>query len=366
MITSLQFTNFRNFDHLLLNDFKQINYISGHNGIGKTNILDGITRFMTSTGLKNQPTSACINMSAPQKGWGIHMKYHIESQDHYLSVGVPPHKKQRILQYYGEKISTADIYKMLPCLWLTPMIETLFLSDSMDIRRYFHHIVSLFFSQFLTSYQNYEKLCKERMRLLLKEDGHIDMTWVSVIEKQISEIAIECIIMRHDFMVLLKEHSATIDNNLSAYFAPFLLSFECQTSDIRSALEYQQLLQQNRITDQNAKRTLFGIHRVRWKIYHTQKNIDLSFCSTGEQKSVMAGLLFYMNHLFIHVKKQYPLLLLDDIFSHFDQKKIGFIQEYCQDLNNIIFLTGTEFHNISDSKTNHINLEEYTQEHLLF
>lgn len=341
-IQKLRLTNFRNIRHISLEEFTQINFISGDNGVGKTNILDAITRFVSPMGLKNQYAKHCVNVSYPDKGWGVGLRV-CREREYDLLTGISVHNGLRIITCDGEKITQEQAMQILPCLWLTPVGEKIFMEDATDIRGYFHTMIGLFFSDFIVHYNFYERACKQRLKILITEFSPDD-AWLSALETEIAHHAMILLGMRKAFLKQFYRYKMQHEEILSPHLPRFELTLECSTEKIECVQVYGQNLKSMRHEDKATKRTLFGLHRAKWGALHQDKNIDIRYCSVGEQKSVLLAMLLILNMAFMEMSDIAPVILLDDAFAHFDKKRIGFVHDYLRSLKNNIFLTGTEFH----------------------
>lgn len=365
-IKKLRLTHFRNAKHIMLDNFQRINYIMGENGAGKTNILDSLTRFVSASGLKNQYVRFCTNAHFPDKGWSVHIALEKQGAEHQMTTGLKPLGTHRIIQHFGEKITQKQATELMPCLWLTPVGEKIFLEEAADIRAYFHYMIGLFFSDFQEKYGLYERACKQRLRILMDEVTP-NMAWISALEGEIATMALEIMQMRRAFLERFERDKLQHDLVLSEGLPQYKLSFLCSASTITDIDHYMHVLAESRAQDRAARRTLFGPHRVKWIVKNLDKNIDISYCSTGEQKAVLMSILFVINQSLINVIHTEPLILLDDAYAHFDQNRAGFVNEYLQSLDNNIFLTGTDFHHYpsADSAQIHIHEEMMQGEEIL-
>lgn len=349
-VTKLRLSHFRNSSHVVLTDFDKKNYIHGSNGVGKTNLLDAISRFISQTGLKNQSAKYCTNMSYPDDGWGIDIHLKTETMPVQMRTGIPKAGKNKVITYYDKKISLSEAQSLMPCLWMTPVGETVFLSENALIRRYFNDILSIFYPNFYHHYNLYERATKQRLKLLIDEDVP-NTKWLYALEYEMAENALLLSKYYYDFLALIRKTQEEISSKIATYLPQFSLDYSWYETPIDTLKDYQDKLFEHRSLDKKSSRSLFGIHRLNWQVRHIAKNnIDIAYCSTGEQKAVLLFMLFVVNHAFIDLHKKAPLILLDDAYAHFDREKIDFLEEYLSEIPNQIFLTGTEFPFICDNQ----------------
>lgn len=364
-IENIRFTNFRNISHLRLDIASRITLIAGKNGLGKTNILDGLVRLNTSRGLKNQTSKECINVLNPHYGWGIGL---LLSDNNIIQYGRTPNHDKIIYNYNHSPILHEDLRKKIPILWLSPVGEKLFTEEHQFIRYYIDDLLSLCFPAFNHLKLNYDRALKQRLKLLL-EDG--DNCWITALELEVSQNAVQIIHLRQSFLEIFNHAYEAIIDDTHHGFPPFGLDIVCDSFNYQHIDQYQKQLKSMRPADKTSGRSLFGIHRCRIHVTHKQKNIDIYYCSTGEQKAILSHILFVMNFLLQKHNNVIPIMVFDDALAHYDESRIDFFYNYMQyQCHNQFFLTNTEFkpHINSYSDINLLNLEIYInpKEELLF
>ena len=86
-ITQLKLSNYRNHKFLQINPTKDIVMISGRNGSGKTNILESISVFDSSSGFRNSSLTELIrsDMVGPPELFGVNLN--VCSGEENLNIG---------------------------------------------------------------------------------------------------------------------------------------------------------------------------------------------------------------------------------------------------------------------------------------
>ncbi|NIA22873.1 MAG: hypothetical protein GWP03_01705 [Proteobacteria bacterium] len=75
-----------------------------------------------------------------------------------------------------------------------------------------------------------------------------------------------------------------------------------------------------RENDKLLKRTSFGVHTDDIRIFINGEN-SRYFASTGEKKSLVVAIRIAESDIFYKEKGEYPVMLLDDIFSELDERR---------------------------------------------
>ena len=88
------------------------------------------------------------------------------------------------------------------------------------------------------------------------------------------------------------------------------------------------------------------------------KNIEAKKCSTGEQKSLLMGIILSHLELVSNYKFRYPVLLLDEVLAHFDKIRRKSFFKQIQDIGSQIIMTGTDisvFEELEEIEIYHLN-----------
>jgi DNA replication and repair protein RecF len=106
--------------------------------------------------------------------------------------------------------------------------------------------------------------------------------------------------------------------------------------------DYRKALAQGRERDRAAGRTLEGPHRSDFMVRHRPKDMAAEYCSTGEQKALLVGIVLSHARLSAELSGMTPVLLLDEIAAHLDAGRRAALFNILEDLGGQCFMTGTE------------------------
>jgi len=108
---------------------------------------------------------------------------------------------------------------------------------------------------------------------------------------------------------------------------------------------YRKILADSRGSDARAGRTLRGPHRTDLIVHHKPSGMLAALCSTGEQKALLIGLVLAHGFVIKGVWNGYaPLLLLDEIAAHLDQRRRAAMFKAILTLGTQAWMTGTDEH----------------------
>src|SRR5258706_395750 len=104
--------------------------------------------------------------------------------------------------------------------------------------------------------------------------------------------------------------------------------------------------------DAAAGRTTDGPHLTDLAVIYEPKNISAADASTGEQKTLLIGLVLAHAGLIAEMTGSSPLLLLDEVVAHLDPARRGALYAALAALGAQVFMTGadpTAFADIANS-----------------
>ena len=103
------------------------------------------------------------------------------------------------------------------------------------------------------------------------------------------------------------------------------------------------MLADSRAQDAAAGRTLHGPHRSDLDVVHGPKGIAASYCSTGEQKALLVGIVLAHARVIRAAFEGYaPLLLLDEVSAHLDESRRNGLFDELVELGAQAWMTGTD------------------------
>lgn len=377
-VSKIKLFNFRNYDSYNISFSSKINVIYGSNGIGKTNILEAISLLSPGKGLRkvsladfknkqiNNTKKTLRNRLMSNLGeWFVYS----EIQDKYsamdkISTGaiLKNGRYSRILKINQKETRDQSLLNKYSSIsWLTPKMNNLFNDSASTRRKFLDRTVYGIDSYHTTRVGNYEKLVRERMKLLT-ENSNPDKNWLNILEKEISELGVSIATSRINTINYLNKALTMFDTDFPR--AAIELAGEVERLLLKSnnALEiesiYKKYLEENREKDKITQRTNFGTHKTDIIVMYLEKNMEASSCSTGEQKLLLISLILAKAKMYNFLNRPDNILLLDEVTSYLDESKRGKLFKELIDLDCQCFLTGTSRDAFNDlSNANFIELK---------
>ncbi len=350
-VRRLTVTNFRSYDRLSLEPRLPCIVLTGENGAGKTNLLEAVSLLMPGRGLRGVPMNE-LARHAGDGGWAVAARVAGRFGDVDLGTGLVADAQNgaRQVRVDGSPVrGSGALGDHVRILWLTPAMDRLFTGPAGDRRRFLDRLVSAFDPAHGTRVNAFEKVMRERNRLL--DRSNADPAWLDGLETQMAEYAVSIAAARRDAISALAGILA--ERRTQAPDSPFpwvALSFEGEIEallDGNAAVEvedqYRRILADSRSRDAAAGRTLRGPHRTDLLVVHGPKNMAAELCSTGEQKALLIAMVLAHARVIQGNFDGYPpVLLLDEIAAHLDEGRRRALFDELSGLGAQVWMTGTD------------------------
>ena len=347
-IKTLNITNFRNYNHLNIEFNKNTNIFVGKNAQGKTSILESIYVLAFTKSHRVQKDSSFIQNNAEYAK--INSLINLNDKNIELDIVVSKlGKKAKYNQIELDKLS--EYLGMLNIVMFAPEDLDLIKGNPKTRRKFIDLEIGQISKKYIYNLQNYRKVLKQRNDLLktMQKTQSKDYMLLDVITDQLVDYLEVIQRQRSQFIQEIEQIAQKHYQNLSA-------------SDDELKMIYQPSITTNTKEEYVSKysfdvitgTTNLGIHRD--EILFLINNYEAkSFGSQGEQRSfVLAIKLALIDFIYKH-KKEYPILLLDDVLSELDKSRqnnlLNYINEEIQ-----TFITTTEITEIDLNKINNYQI----------
>ena len=327
-ISQLELYNFKNHQNMEIKLDGKFVLILGENGSGKTNILEALSLLNASKGIKNSKNSEIItNFNKQNAEWAVKVNYFNQNVDYNVLVGCKfKHinaNGSKLIRVNNEELTKkTDILNLLKIVWLTPQMENLFLESPSIRRKFLDRMTYNFFSNHAEYLLKYEYFTQSRSKIL--SDIEWDNKWLEQIEMNIAELSLKIIDNRLECIEIINSFlkSLTI-----SYLKPTIsthgeIEEQLKISNPTKVYEYiLESLRKKRNIDSKSKRCGIGSHKSDLLVMDGEKSRVANLCSTGEQKSMIISMILGQSYAIYNKSKIAPILLLDEIFAHLDDKR---------------------------------------------
>ena len=341
-LQNLKISNYRNYDNLEVEFNDTLNLIYGNNGSGKSNLVEAIYLLALTKSFRTNNDSYLIKKNTDfsiVKGTILQneekTKYQIELSQAGKKVYIDSDKIAKISDYISK------IYIIL----FNPL-DTKVINDSPASRRRMLNIdISQINKEYLILLSNYNKVLKHRNAYLkqLYLNGNASSDYINILTEKLVNIGYKIYEIRKDFINQINEQITKIYQNI---FGSGTMKIKYKSSYSGKTIEkVLKDYQQNYRQEMNFGKTLNGVHHDDIVFMLDDNNIK-EYGSVGQQKNSIIS--FKLSELIIikKLKGEYPILILDDLFSELDNEKINNIIDM---LNREVqtFITTTNIESIN-------------------
>lgn len=338
VIKSLDIVNFRNYSKASISFDNCINIFIGNNGAGKTNILESIYFLAITKSHRTNLEKSMIkegNNFLKIRGVSDNNKYELLLNLKGKSVSINGKPVRKISEY----ISNFRVILFCPS-------DLELISGSPAVRRRYLNIeIGQLHKEYVKVLGEYNIILKNKNEYLksIRIDNY-DKVYLDVINKQLIEKSLLIYKYRFDFLKRLQEKMSVLYKNVKIQYINNIGISEYDEEKIRQMLlkKYNENINREIILGC----TQYGPNKDDYSILLNDKNIK-EYGSQGQQRLMVLNLKISELEIFKEVTKEYPILLLDDVFSELDlnsrKKIIKLIDNKTQ-----VFITSTDILNIDN------------------
>ena len=343
-LKNLKIQNFRNYDTLNIELNKNLNIIYGKNGQGKTNLLESIYVLAMTKSHRSYIDNNLIKVN--KKFFKINGNLYIDKIKTKLEIMYD--NKNKILKLDNNEIKKISNY-------ISKMNIIIFYPDDLNLikgspserRKFLNSEISQLSGEYLIILNDYYKLLKMRNDYL--KNNNIDLNYLDILTNYLIEKAIIIYKMRKKFIDKLNEKITSIYKNISNLDnlkINYKTSFNIKNYD-KIELKKQLKCEFNKIRKKEIKNkiTLIGPHRDDLEFLIDYQNLKI-YGSQGQQRMAILAIKIAEIEIIKKYKDNYPILLLDDVFSELDKIKKNNLLKYIEK-NIQTIITTTDLTNIS-------------------
>ncbi|MDX2072958.1 MAG: DNA replication/repair protein RecF [Alphaproteobacteria bacterium] len=347
-ISSLSLHHFRNYEAARLSVTPAPVVLFGHNGAGKTNLLEALSLLVPGRGLRRAKLGDLKQASCADP-WAVVAYANGLQGEVMIATGRDMENtsdiEKRALKIDGKPAkSQADLTRHMSMLWLTPQMEQIFLESTSEARKFLDRLVYSFAAEHATHVNAYEQAMRERNRLLAL--GNADSSWLSALENTMAEKAAAIAAAR---LSTVQHINHAVQGSTLSFPKPQLAVrglVEDALAEGKSALEaenhFRDALCGGRNRDAAAGRTLAGPHRSELLVTHRERGVLAHLCSTGEQKALILSIILAQSRAGSMWNGVVPVILLDEVVAHLDPaRRLELFAEIC-DSKAQVWMTGTD------------------------
>ncbi|MEZ4884634.1 MAG: DNA replication and repair protein RecF [Chitinophagales bacterium] len=315
-LKELHIANFKNYVHSKITFCEKLNLTVGHNGAGKTNLLDAIYYlcFCKSYFSSNE----LQNIRHDQDYFRLDGLFKIlqTEETETIVAKIATHRKKSISRNDIVYQKLSEHIGLLPLVFVAPDDLQLIKAGSEGRRRLIDSTLSQLDQDYLNTLIGYNKLIQQRNSLLKQfhDKRYFNQTLLDTYNLQLEPLATQIyesrVAQTQLLLPLLQEYYECISSGKE--------QVNCRYKSALKEQNFGDLLKKNTQQDRYAQRTTEGIHRDDW-VFEIDGYPLKKYGSQGQQKSFLIALKLAIYQLIRQHKNILPILLLDDIFDKLDE-----------------------------------------------
>jgi DNA replication and repair protein RecF len=340
LLRKLSILNYKNIREASLELSPKINCFIGHNGVGKTNVLDAVYYLSFCRSASNPIDSQVIRHDEPF--CMIEGSYSDNAEDSeysdIISVGMKRGTKKHFKRNKKEYKRLSEHIGLIPLVVVSPSDTLLIEGSSEERRRLMDMVISQYDRSYIEALARYNNAHQQRNTLLKQEDPAPDPMLLQIWEEQMAESGEEIYRKRDAFVQELIPLFQQFYDRISSGRERVGLHYvsHCQRGPLL------EVIQRDRHKDLAVGFSLHGVHRDDLEFTldgHLMKREG----SQGQNKTFAIALkLAQFDFLKRTSSQTTPLLLLDDIFDKLDAQRVEQIVRLVSgDAFGQIFITDT-------------------------
>ena len=185
------------------------------------------------------------------------------------------------------------------------------------------------------------------------KSGNRDIRWLQSIESDMASLGVAIAAARREQIARLNTFIETDPDDIFPDVRIELDGTIEKMLDTAPAIKAEDFYAENLAKQRNNvlyNDSVDGVNRTDFKVFLKKKNMPAELCSTGEQKALLISIILAQTKCQILNKGFTPVLLLDEVTTHLDDKKRDALLQKISDLQLQAWITSTEEKNFSQLK----------------
>ena len=336
ILKKLSILNYRNIAEASLELSPKVNCFIGHNGVGKTNVLDAIYYLSFCHSSVTSIDSQVIRHD--QEFFVLEGDYDAgDDTPIYIYCGMKRGTKKHFKRNKKEYKRLSEHIGLIPIVMVSPGDSWLIEGGGEERRRLMDVVIAQMDRRYMEALNRYNKALQQR-NTLLKQEEEPDAELMALWEEQMAAAGEQIFESRRAFVSQLVPLFQQYYERISGGHEQVSLSYasHCQRGPLL------EVIQRDRWRDRAVGYSLHGVHRDDLEILidgHPMRREG----SQGQQKTFVIALKLaqfdFLKHTASHTM---PLLLLDDIFDKLDAQRVEqIVSLVASDDFGQIFITDT-------------------------
>lgn len=299
-----------------------VQVLFGPNGVGKTNVLEAIVLLSLTKSFQSREE---LDMVRWEEGF-YRLQAEIENDTGTIETvevasQLEPRKRKAFFHNDVSK-KASQLVGVLPTVQFFPQDLDLFTGSPSRRRHFLDQLLCQVSPEYLQHLSTYQQVLKQRNALLKKIHNQLaSQDALQVWDQQLAELGAAITVRRLELMQLWQLSITNELRELGEQFTEveFVYARKGTTTELPPLIaELTQLLVANYARDIATTSTSVGPHRDDWRL-HADGHSFTTFASRGQQRAALLALVLLQTSFLELQRGKRPIILLDDVFSEFDE-----------------------------------------------
>ncbi|MFA6729392.1 MAG: DNA replication/repair protein RecF [Eubacteriales bacterium] len=342
-IISFEAREFRNHTRSFIEFSDGVNVITGKNGAGKTNLLEGIFLFASGKSFRGQKDRDLISFGSECAV--LKLVFEDKFSTHTLEACLYKNKKRRLLREGLEIKKLSEYLGLFRAVVFTPDHLRIIKSSPENRRRFLDMAICQAFPRFVASLSEYNRLLIQKNNLLKTTLTPLSSPMLDVYNEKLAHLSSIITCNRFNYVERLREKAGEYLSDLTGGGEKMEISYvtQCGRDFTREKLRENciNLFAKKRQDEILRKATLCGCHHDDFEVFINGKNAKL-YASQGQQRSAVISLKLAEGALAKQYTGEDGVFLFDDVLSELDGDRRRYITEKLKGRQFLITGCGAE------------------------
>lgn len=333
-IDSLALKNFRNYENLDIRFSENINILYGDNAQGKTNILEAIYLAATTKSHRGAKDKDIIKLGEEDS----HIRVNLKKREvgHRIDMHLRKSKPKGVAIDGIPIRRSTELFGLINIIMFSPEDLSVVKNGPGERRRFMDMEICQLSRIYYSNLLKFNKVLDQRNSILKQlsfKPGMVDIldTW----DDQLIDVGSSIVKERENFINMMNEIIKDIHKNLTSEKENIELRYEPNVTVDR----FREVLKDKRQLDIKNCVTMTGPQRDDFGIFINDNDVRI-YGSQGQQRTAALSLKLAEIELVKKIINDSPVLLLDDVMSELDSKRIETLLESIKDIQTIVTCTG--------------------------
>jgi len=335
--TDIALVHFKNYQSAQYRFNSRIVAICGPNGLGKTNLLDGLYYLCFTRSYFSKSDQLLVRTGS--EGFRLEAQCTKQGEAHRILCILRETGKKEFSVDDQPYLRMSDHIGKFPAVMVAPDDIQMITGGSEERRRFLDTLLCQLDHRYLQSLSEYTKILQQRNSLLKAfGKGTRDLSLLDTYDAQIDPSANYIFSRRKEFMGKLLPQIVSFYMQIAGRQEPVRIEYESQLLHGT----FQDLIRASREKDLILQRSSVGVHRDEL-LLSLQDNPFRIRASQGQRKSLLFAMKLAAFQLLREALGFSPLLLLDDVFEKLDIGRMhNLLSWICNENEGQLFITDTD------------------------